>query len=367
MTPLPAREWLRARRGLGAAGAALASGVRTIAYLGVSVTAQREGYRPLLHDWFVRRFGLPHRQANAAVGGVGSISSVFLMDELALAQHPALCLVECTTGDMDGKTASHDLAPAVEGIVRKLADHGCEACLVHLFRRDRPIVWTDPVIREYERVADHYGTPSINVGRVVGEDLASGTAEAHAWFRDAVHTTPAGSSRTSRIIVSALDELLSMPPASIEAARTRAYLCPDHYHHCHVAHVSALVNDPAALSSQPFRLTCRYVDVDATRTLSFRSAVSQVKGLFVIIGPSSGRIRVTTPQGSMEYQLKDEWCTYDRLSTVVFDEPLSVGTPVTISPSDGSRLKVVGLLLRDPAGSRDPGDTVRDHFSVDAS
>ena len=367
MSPLPVREWLRARRGLGAAGAALTSAAGTIAYLGVSVTAQREGYRPLLHDWFTRRFGLAHLQANAAVGGVGSISSVFLMDELALARRPILCLVECTTGDMDGKTASHDIAPAIEGIVRKLADHGCEACLIHLFRCDRSTVWADPVIREYERVADHYGTPSINVGRVIAEDLASGAAAPAEWFRDAVHTTPAGSARTTRIIASVMDDLFAMAPVSLEAVRARQELCPDHYGHCHIAHVSELVDDQARLSPQPFRLTYRYLDLDATRTLSFRSDVSQLKGLFVIIGPSSGRIRVSRPGGSTEYPLRDQWCTYDRLSTLVFDQPVPLGTPVTLSASEGSRLRLVGLLLRDPAVSRDPGDRAHQHFSIGAS
>jgi hypothetical protein len=67
--------------GLRDTAAQLAAGPVVIAYLGNSVTAQKDGYRPYLHKGLVKRFGHEHKAVNAGFGGVGSIGSVCTMDD----------------------------------------------------------------------------------------------------------------------------------------------------------------------------------------------------------------------------------------------------------------------------------------------
>lgn len=77
---------------LGEMGATAAGAAPPIAYLGSSVTVQRrDGYRTRLHAALCERSGRPHRPVFAEVGGVGSISGLFLLDDLVLRHRPGLC------------------------------------------------------------------------------------------------------------------------------------------------------------------------------------------------------------------------------------------------------------------------------------
>ena len=354
-----AADWIRTRSGFRHAREPLASGVRRIAYLGVSVTAQATGYRPLLHQQLTRRFRMPHVGVNAGIGGVGSISCAFLMDDLVLPQEPSLCFIECTTGDMDRKTAPHDIGPALDGILHKLGRHGCDACILHLFRRDQSCAWSSAVIHEYEQVADRYGVPSINTGQYFADAFAAGRLIADELFRDVVHTTRVGAQHTADVIASGVNAILDCEATSaapVELARP-----PAGAHEFRDARIVSVPDHLPAGDQCPqgrFRLTYRYVDIDSTRTLSFRAASARLKGLFVVVGPSSGAVRVSTPRGSTEYQLFDRWCRYERLSTVIFDDPIPEDTPLLIAPLPNeasacssarvTHLKVIGLLLSGP-------------------
>src|SRR2546421_13112123 len=75
-----ALPWIQPRDGLGELSSGLRDAPRTIAYLGASVTLQRDAYRPRLHARLQRRTGHEHRSITAAGGYAGAISAVFLMD-----------------------------------------------------------------------------------------------------------------------------------------------------------------------------------------------------------------------------------------------------------------------------------------------
>jgi hypothetical protein len=244
-TTLSSADWLHPRRGLADLRAALTSPDAAIAYLGMSVTAQRDGFRPQLHQRLEAAFGARHVAVNAGIGAVQSVACAFLMDDLVLPRAPQLCFVECTTGDFDGKSRHADIGPSVEWIVRKLHDHGCEVCILHLFRTDREMSWSDPVIAEYERVADHYGVSSISVGRRIACDLASGCATLDAWYRDVVHTTTAGAQRIADIVIEGLQVLTERNTAGA-ARRDRALAAPmhaDHYSKTRIVPADELVED----------------------------------------------------------------------------------------------------------------------------
>jgi len=337
-------DWIRPRRGLGNASVALRSDTARVAYLGASVTVQREGFRPLLHAHVTRAFGRPHVAVNAAVGAVGSVSAVFLMDALVLAHAPALCFVEYTTGDWGGRSSAKDIGPAVEGIVRKLVAHGIDACLLHLWRGDRVCDWPDPVIDTYERIADHYGVPSILAGRVIADGLGTEATRA-AWFRDVVHTTPAGAARTAGIIADAFDALCAVPPALRTALP--APLHADHFGHGRVVLARNLLRDRADVAWPVFRLTYPYLDLDESRALSFRSSHA-LKGLFIVVGPASTPIRVTADGTTHAIDPRDEWTDYERISTVIFDESLPPGADVRLEREAEGDMKVIGFLVHDP-------------------
>jgi lysophospholipase L1-like esterase len=346
MTPLALDVWVRPRAGLGRSFESLARGPAAIAYLGLSVTAQREGFRPRLHAALVQDTGHAHAAINAGVGGVGSVSLAFLMDRLVIAHAPVLCFVECTTGDVDGRTAPDDVPRAIEAILRKLDAIECQACLLHLYQREQTWRIEHPILAEYERVAEHYDVPSLHVGRRIEDDVLTGRADVDVLFRDGVHTTHAGAQVSAELIVEGLAAIrrcgkAAEPPVPA-SARGR---CADGAYDRAVMIEAQPEQCTVAAQSGCFRLLFRYVDIDTANAIRFHDPVAALKGLCVIAGPSAGVIRVSTPLGEHDYQIWDQWCTYDRLTTVVFESALPAGTPVTIRPlTPSTRLRVIGFL-----------------------
>jgi hypothetical protein len=342
MTSLATGEWVRPRGGLDVAAAGLTSSPRAIAYLGMSVTAQKEGFRPLLHARLSAMFGVEHTAVNAGIGGVGSVACAFLADDLVVARKPALCFLECATGDFD-KSYRADIGPAVEGIVRKLLASGCQVCMVHLPRLGTGASWSAEVIGEHERVAAHYGVPSVNVARSIENDLASGTAAAEDLYRDVVHTTPAGARRVAELIATGVAGICSTPVAC--ADRFPTALHPDHFEFTRIAYAARLA--PASCVRASFRGWHRLVDFDPGATFVFEAANGELKGLLVVVGPTSGEVIVSATGSPTTYQLHDRWCSYERLSAVVFERAILRGTAATITAC--ARLKLIGFLVREDA------------------
>src|SRR3954451_10692319 len=119
------------------------------------------------------------------------------MDDLVIRHCPALCFIECLTGDI-GVGLHADTGPALEGMLRKLAAIGTSACFLNLPRRDTDFSLENPAVALYARIAEHHRTPSIDLGPVLKD-------EGPTLFRDVVHTTEAGSRRTADLILEALD------------------------------------------------------------------------------------------------------------------------------------------------------------------
>ena len=136
---------------------------RSIAYLGNSLTVQKAGYRPALHQRLEQHWEAPLLQVNAGLGGVGSLACACLLDLLVQRHQPDLCLIECSAADMLGATSPAQIGPSLETIVRELLTAAVEPVLLHLpWRRSKPAQRTS-TLAAYQRVADHYGICSVSL------------------------------------------------------------------------------------------------------------------------------------------------------------------------------------------------------------
>lgn len=323
--------------GLASVAARLADSPATIAYLGNSVTAQREGFRPHLHQWLVERFGHIHRAVNAGFGGVGSIGSVATMDDLVLRHAPHLCFVECLTGDI-GVGDHAELGPAIEGIVRKLVAVNCIPCFLFLPRADLDPRRRHPLAALHRRIAEHHGVAVI--------DLLDCARDDEAWFyRDKVHVTPRGGLRTAELIGSALEILFATP-----AIRTA---CPPLYATDYrgsriVQAKPAMLRDPASCRTGHFRLSYPFVEFGSNNVFCFRSEHEALIGLLLVAGPHSGETMI----GGQRHQLRDRWCAYERLHFYVLPDVHGPGSSVEIVPLQEQDvvtarvMKLIGLLTR---------------------
>jgi hypothetical protein len=354
------------RGGFGDLPARLSARPCIIAYLGASVTVQRDGYRPRLHEWLVQSTGQPHRAVNAALGAVGSMTAVFTMDELVLRHRPDLCFVEYSSGDIESQSPLSQLGPALEGIVRKLLDADCQPAFLYLYRFDRSFDPPDAVISTYERVAEHYSLPSINAGQELERALRAGEDRREVLFVDGIHTTGAGSERVSGLLTSALSGMFAAAATRehCTARRTAEPLYERSYRQTRiVAAEPAMLRHPERCTLGTLRFFHRYVEIDSDNQLDC-AVDGEIAGLLVVVGGESGVIRICTPSIEREQLLWDETCYYDRLSAIIFDPPLPPRTPLSIRltdlPVDYSRcvrplgdsasirknLKVVGFMVR---------------------
>jgi len=139
-----------------------------IAFLGGSITEQ-EGWRPKTLAWFRQQFPKANiSEINAAIGGTGSDLGVFRLRHDVLKQKPDFLFVEFAVNDAGA--SPERIYRAMEGIVRQTwrDNSTTEICFVYTIAG----TMLDPLEkgelpRSYaamEKIAQHYGIPSINLG-----------------------------------------------------------------------------------------------------------------------------------------------------------------------------------------------------------
>ena len=342
---LGARPAIAARGDVRGAWRRLQERPGVVAYLGASVTAQQDGFRPRLQGRLEEVFASP-RMITAGIGGVGSMAGLFLMDDLVLRHHPDLCLVEFLTADMIGYTPDALITDAVHGIAEKLLSAGCTPVFVYLNRGDLDPARRDRILEMWEGVAEALDVASIDVAPVMGE---AGSPQLAAVLQDPVHLASGGADLVAEAIFSGLTEL-----SSTEAPEPRRTARRARFGQTLVRPASlADVRDPHAARQRHFRLVFSYIEIG--RETCFETKMhEELVGLVVVVGPGVGVIRVSDGSSAFELDLWDQWCTYDRLSAVVFPRPFAGGERITIKPvraspaapdqSSPPRLSVIGFM-----------------------
>ena len=137
-----------------------------MAYFGGSITAAR-GWRPKTLAWLRERFPKAKvNEINATISGTGSDLGVFRLEKDVLSRDPDLIFLEFTVNDI---WASQELTHrSVEGIIRKAwrKNPAIDFCFVYTFlvgfEKHLDAGRCPPTQAAHERVAAHYGIPSIN-------------------------------------------------------------------------------------------------------------------------------------------------------------------------------------------------------------
>lgn len=355
------------RNGLGNLIQKLEQQACKIAYLGASVTAQKQGYRPNLHQWFQEHFKQPHVEINGAIGGVISGAAVFLMDDMVIQHEPDFCIIEYSTVDMAWN--SPEIGSAIEAMVRKLKDIDCPVCFLYLYRTGQKFNDFNPVIAWYEEVAEYYQIPSINVGRYIEASLKQQEFQFDELFRDFVHNTPAGGKFVAEYIAETLLEVLrKSPDRQLKPVDYDDYAVSDAYVFGQMFPIQrSMIGDRRSAKTGSYQYKSSgneysYFELDSNNELEFEIE-GKLIAILVIIGRESGIVELVTPSRTYEYCLWDEYCHYDRLDAQPIDRHFAAKTRVklrlTDKPIDYSRcrrpidnpeaieksMKIVGLLV----------------------
>lgn len=302
-----------------AAKAAAGAEVR-VAFLGGSITAA-EGWRALTLARLQREYPkAKFTEIFAAVPGTGSDYGAPRLERDVLRHRPDLLFVEFAVNDGQG---SSRVEAQIEGIVRQTwtADPRTDICFVYTVSEALlPALLAgeyQSTARSMEKVAAHYGIPSLNFGVEVARRITAGrlvmTAAASEpadvqgsdpsgrliFTRDKVHPTEAGHRLYAERLGLAVPEFLRA--ADAQPHPLPAPLSPDHWQRARLLPVAEtkhdgrwreVAADDAHVTTQAGGLVPpTWVALEAGATIEFRFKGTTL-GLVGLKGPENGQFRV---------------------------------------------------------------------------
>jgi sialidase-1 len=175
-----------------------APGKHRIVFLGGSIT-HNSGWRELLAADLQRRFPMGEIEfVNAGIPSMGSTPSAFRIERDVFANGPVdLLFVEAAVNDSTNGRSDLEQCRAMEGIVRHALrrDPGMDVVLLHFVDPEKMAAIrggaVPAVIANHERVAEHYGLPSLDLAREVTARI---DAREFSWEKDFkdLHPSPFG-------------------------------------------------------------------------------------------------------------------------------------------------------------------------------
>jgi lysophospholipase L1-like esterase len=172
-----------------------------VGYFGGSITAGAGASSPTLcwasltTAWFKEHFPKATITAvNSSIGGTGSDLGAFRLKSGLLDKHPDLVFVEFAVNDA---TAPPSRASYYEGVVRQIlkANPATDIVLVYTTAKSAETYTqgtVPPAVAAEQQIADHYGLPSVNVGKVLWQTIHDGKGTWETLTRDGTHPNDAG-------------------------------------------------------------------------------------------------------------------------------------------------------------------------------
>jgi hypothetical protein len=342
-----------------------------IAFLGNSVSAQKDGYRKFLCDLIDQKYSQKHQYINAGIGGVGSLVSAFLIDDFVLRYEPDICFIECTVADIGKATPQQYIAPAVEGIIQKLLAARCKICFLHLYNSHTDEERKDAVISIYEKLAEHYKLPSINISKALGSSVYAGEQLSNDLVYDGIHTTDFGAKITSDHIFSAFEAMVKKETDSDNFSHDVPKINPFPFRYTQIIRpTSSMLDSSKDYKEKRFRAIIKYIEVDENNAVRFTPQEGELLGVLIIADSESGVLEIEINSEKTFVQTHDLWCDKERIQAVILDEPVTSGNEFKISLSTHSKadrgangtanammkkgisLKVIGLMIATKSESK---------------
>lgn len=346
-----------------------------IAYLGGSITAQ-EGWRPKTLAHFQKTYPQAKiDQIHAAIGGTGSDLGVFRLKQDVLDYKPDLMFVEFAVND--GGAAPEQIFKCMEGIVRQTwkALPECDICFVYTVTQALVGPLKEGKFQRsasaMEKIADHYGIPTIHMGLEVAKldqegklvwraklpktDEEKKEMEGKFIFApDSVHPHPeTGHELYLAAIVRSLKPIEAASKTPAAHALSESFIATN-YEQAKMLPISAaqlsagfakmdLVNDPFGK-----RWANRMKDLHKASkpgdTLTFKFKGTRCS-IYDLVGPDCGQVIVTLDdQPARIVPRFDAYCTYHRLNTLLIgsDLPDTVHTvKIEIHPDQPDKAKIL--------------------------
>lgn len=279
----------------------------------------------------------------------GSGFSVYRFAHEVLRHEPDLVIVDFAADDGEGEAGA--VQAAIEGMVRqaRAADPDLDVLFAYAFRPGYEEAYAEGLapgaVSAHERVAEHYGIPSVNMGYRVAQmaregalvirasrEEAEGLEGKAVFTHDGVQTTPAAFGIYAQVISEALAQLA-------EQATPRRHDLPAPVSRRHLESARQVAITPEVPEGEWERMSPtdiggkdfsrHFEDVwftdtpGATLTFTFRGTGVSI---FNLMGPDTGQVRVTVDgRDAGVRQQVDPWAYYQRLSALSIASGLEDG------------------------------------------
>lgn len=272
-------------------------------------------------------------------GARGSSFSIYRFRRDVLSHHPDLVFVDFAADDAEADEEA--AGKAIEGVVRQAwrTNPRIDLVFVYAFRlgyeKDYARGLCPGAVAAHERVARHYGIPSINLGVRVADMARTGklklrspaprvkTSPVPVFTLDGVYTSPAANALYAQMVSEAFIQLAGAGKSDPLPARLAALQHPLHPDNLQRACLVPIVR--SMLSGEwkreaPGPFARHFDELWVTRTpgakLTFRFK-GTAAGIFDLMGPDTGRVRVRIDGRDRGVrQQVDRWCYRQRLSAL---------------------------------------------------
>ena len=306
-----------------------------IGYLGGSITAAADGWRELTYNWF--RVQYPQvviTHTNGGIGGTGSGLGAFRTESDILCDSPDLIFVEFAVND--GGQPIENVQRTMEGIVRKIWTLSPETDICFVYTVDESKCNAlmngklDDAVKAMETVAEQYSIPSIHLGIEVAKLQKTGklvfTADPSendrriVFTKDHVHPLSAsGHPIYSSVIARSMQKIKNSRVKAGEH-RLQAPLRSDNWEKARKVNVADLWHigswELLPESHQFMKMFSGFMPqiyrVLPGAKLRF-SFIGTTLGIYDVVGPASGKIRLTIDGQVKDFTRFDKYCTYNRL------------------------------------------------------
>ena len=324
-----------------------------IGYFGGSITAQ-SGWRPKTLAHFQKTYPQAKiSEINAAIGGTGSDLGVFRLKQDMLDHQPDLLFVEFAVND--GGAPPKQIFQCMEGIVRQTwrSLPKCDICFVYTITEALvPAMLEGKFQRSasaMEKIANHYGIPSIHMGMEVAALAKAGKllwkaklpktpeekqalGEKFVFAPDSVHPHPeTGHELYLQAIIRSWTPITSASKSPADHVLGAPFVA-NHYEMAKLVPIQEATLSAGFRALDPItdefgkrwsnRMTSLHKGSKPGETISF-----QFKGtrcaIYDIIGPDCGQVTLTLDdQPARIIPRFDAYCTYHRLSALMIGTDL---------------------------------------------
>ena len=326
-----------------------------IGYFGGSITAQA-GWRPKTLDYFKKTYPqAKFSEINAAIGGTGSDLGVFRLKQDVLDSKPDVMFVEFATNDLGAQP--DQILRCMEGIVRQTwrALPDCDICFVYTLTQAA----IEPMLAgnfprsasAMEKIADHYGIPTIHMGMEVTElakadkliwkgklpktdEEKAAVGDKFVFAPDSVHPhTETGHELYLQAIVRSLEPIKSASGSPAPHV-VKEPVVPNNFENAKLVRLtpdSVTVSSGFALldpKTDEFgkrwanRMTTLHRATKPGDTLTFKFKGTRAS-IYDLVGPDCGQVIVTLDDQPAKITPRfDAYCTYHRLATLIIGTDL---------------------------------------------